>query len=234
MASHGGKGRDLFYSLVDGYKCISMGQRHLGICRNIQGREKEKAARMRIFFDTEFTGLHQFTTLISIGLVAEDGKEFYAEFTDYDKTQVDNWLKENVVDKLHLALQDYRGLSIGPRPFRIRENKISITEYLDRWLRSFEQPLEMWSDTLAWDWVLFCQLWEGAFGLPKCVYYIPFDIATLFKAKGLNPDINRETFALINDTNMAKLDEDWIREKKHNALWDAKVIKACYEKLVRM
>ena len=42
----------------------------------------------KIFFDTEFTGLHQKTTLISIGLVSEDGREFYAELTDYDKSQV--------------------------------------------------------------------------------------------------------------------------------------------------
>ncbi len=52
---------------------------------------------MRVFFDAEFTGLHQHTTLISIGLVAEDGREFYAEFTDYDEGQVDSWLEKNVI-----------------------------------------------------------------------------------------------------------------------------------------
>ncbi len=77
-------------------------------------------------------------------------------------------------------------------------------------------------------------MWEGAFGLPECVYYIPFDIATLFKVKNLDPDVNRETFALIDDTNIKKFDEDWIGEKQHGALWDAQVIKACYEKLVRL
>ena len=56
----------------------------------------------KIFFDTEFTGLHQNTTLVSIGLISEDGKTFYAEITDYDKSQVDKWLQENVIDKLIL------------------------------------------------------------------------------------------------------------------------------------
>lgn len=37
---------------------------------------------MIIFFDTEFTGLHKDTTLISIGLVSETGEKFYAEFDD--------------------------------------------------------------------------------------------------------------------------------------------------------
>ena len=55
---------------------------------------------MKIFFDTEFTGLHKNTTLISIGLIDENGRTFYAEFTDYDKSQCDDWIKEHVIDNL--------------------------------------------------------------------------------------------------------------------------------------
>ena len=58
--------------------------------------------RTKVFLDTEFTGLHKKTTLISIGLVSGE-KTFYAEFTDYDKNQVGSWLKENVIDKLELT-----------------------------------------------------------------------------------------------------------------------------------
>jgi len=45
---------------------------------------------MKIFFDSEFTGLHQKTTLISIGLISEDDRYFYYECIDYDKDHVDN------------------------------------------------------------------------------------------------------------------------------------------------
>ena len=31
---------------------------------------------MKIFFDTEFTGLHKDTTIISIGMISENGKKF--------------------------------------------------------------------------------------------------------------------------------------------------------------
>ena len=55
---------------------------------------------MKVWFDTEFTGLHKNTTLISIGLVNEYGETFYAEFTDYDKNQCDDWIKENVLNNL--------------------------------------------------------------------------------------------------------------------------------------
>lgn len=51
-------------------------------------------SKTKIFFDTEFTGLHQNTTLISIGLIAENGQTFYAELTDYDKSQIDGWIQK--------------------------------------------------------------------------------------------------------------------------------------------
>ena len=66
----------------------------------------------KVFFDTEFTGLHKNTTLISIGLISECGKTFYAEFWDYDKTQIDEWLQTNVLDNLILP-HDLGGNEIG-------------------------------------------------------------------------------------------------------------------------
>jgi hypothetical protein len=88
-------------------------------------------------------------------------------------------------------------------------------------LEQFEQ-VEMWSDCLSYDWVLFNQIFGHAFDIPKNVYYIPFDICTLFKLKGIDPDINREKFGC---------GEVYEEMKKHNALWDAQVIKMCYDKL---
>ena len=41
---------------------------------------------------------------MSIGFVSYDGTQaFYAEFTDYDKSQMDHWLKENVVNRFILT-----------------------------------------------------------------------------------------------------------------------------------
>lgn len=177
--------------------------------------------KTKIFFDTEFTGLHQNTTLISIGLISECGKTFYAELTDYDKRQIDEWLQKNVIDNLILP-HDLGGNGIGVDGY-VGDTKF-IKEYLEKWLSQFEQ-VEFWSDCLSYDWVLFNQLFGHAFNIPKNVYYIPFDICTLFKMKGIDPDVNREEFS-----GMAFISSEI--PKKHNALWDAKVIKACYDKLV--
>jgi hypothetical protein len=180
---------------------------------------------MKIFFDFEFTGLHQNTTPISLGMVNEKGSTFYAEFGDYDYLQVNDWLRENVLLNLrfHGGLDGRKGWCNTSFQRGIAEsygNKEHIADSVHEWLAIYDQ-VEMWSDCLAYDWVLFNQLWGHAFNIPKNVYYIPFDICTLFKMKGMDPDINREEFAGMKDD-----------AEKHNALWDAKVIKACYEKLI--
>lgn len=181
---------------------------------------------MKIFFDTEFTGLHKDTTLISIGFISEDGKTFYAELNDYDKSQVDDWLQENVIDNLIFKNLDValpRCPIIGVQDYQMKSNKDAVYSTLEIWLSQFDS-VEMWSDCLSYDWVLFCDLFDHAFNIPKNIYYIPFDICTLFKIKGIDPDINREKFAGLEAG----------KDRKHNALWDAQVIKACYEKLMKL
>ena len=161
---------------------------------------------MKVFFDTEFTGLHANTTLMSIGLVDEDGRTFYAELNDYDKSQVDEWLENNVVANF-----------TGENTMDVQQLKIELTE----WLAVYDS-VEIWSDCLAYDWVLFNSIFGTAFDIPKNVYYIPFDICTMMKLKGVDPDTNREEYAFGSVPEVVE---------KHNALWDAQVIRACYENL---
>lgn len=175
--------------------------------------------RTKVFFDSKFTGLHKTTSLLSIGLVTEHGGTFYAEFTDYNRDQVGGWLKDNVIPNLYEP-EGYP-YDINARPANYHKGgRVYIANELDDWLQ-YLGPVEMWSDCLAYDWVLFCDLFGGAFNIPSNVYYIPFDICTLLWVNGVNPDISREEYAGIaagpND--------------KHNALHDALVIKACFERL---
>jgi len=170
----------------------------------------------KVFFDTEFTGLHQKTTLISIGLISDCGKTFYAELTDYDKSQVDDWINNNVISNLTMT-EDDNAAFLGS--WRLVADSVTVKEALTKWFEQFEK-VEIWSDCLSYDWVLFNQIFGHAFNIPKNVYYIPFDICTLFKAKGIDPDISREEFSNMKENS-----------RKHNALWDAKVIKRCFELL---
>lgn len=177
---------------------------------------------MRVFFDTEFTGLHQNTTLISIGLVDEDGATFYAEFTDYDRSQVDSWLQINVIDNLILDDSVFLDIDTETNSTNVKAGSEFIAHSLKEWLSKYDS-VEMWSDCLAYDWVLFCNLFGDAHNIPDNVGYIPMDVCTLLKVKGVDPDISREEF--IDET---------IDGVKHNSLYDAKVIKACYDKLINL
>ena len=189
---------------------------------------KNQMKRTKLFLDTEFTGLHKDTTLLSIGLISECGKMFYAELTDYDKNQIDEWLQTNVLDKFvlkylnsdieHSGVTDETELDF----IKFKGTRTHLKVELERWLSQFE-AVEIWSDCLAYDWVLFCDIFGHAFNVPKNVYYIPFDICTVFKMKGINPDISRAEFIGVTYPD---------NYGQHNALVDAKVIRNCYNKLM--
>lgn len=169
---------------------------------------------MKVFFDLEFTGLHQHTTPISIGLVAENGQTFYGQFTDYDQSQCDDWIKENVI--AHLKPLD-EVWNYSPHDWEILGDTKTISEALRKWFAQFDE-VEMWGDCLGYDWVLFCEIFGGAFSIPENIYYIPFDICTYFKLMDIDPDINRQKFANVENS-------------QHNSLDDAKVIFYCYREL---
>jgi len=209
--------------------------------------------KTKIFFDCEFTGLHQNTTLISIGFISECGtKTFYAEFTDYDKMQLDGWLVDNVISKLLFShkitvvndswenwITD-KGKYSNALEFTLANKDMSrfecigkkemVTNRLTKWFEQFDD-VEIWSDCLSYDWVLFCELFGGAFKIPENIFYIPFDLCTLLKEKGIDPDINREELAQVENRQLPNglFPEKATDIPKHNAFWDAQVIKWCYE-----
>lgn len=182
---------------------------------------------MKIFLDTEFTGLHQRTTLISLALIADTGEEFYAEFTDYDTTQVNDWITENVIKKLFGNLSNAATTGITGNTILVSGNKKEVAALLQKWFTRFA-AIEIWADVLAYDWVLFCELFGGAFNIPNNIFYTPFDLATLFRIKGLiepisqyKKDVSRFDFSGTD------------KNKQHNALEDARAEKICFEKLMK-
>ncbi len=174
----------------------------------------------KVFFDTEFSGLHKNTTLISIGLISECGKTFYAELTDYDTTQIDGWLQTNVLNNLLLNDINTTRYSGNNDSLVLKCDTKTLEFMLREWLSQFEQ-VEIWSDCLSYDWVLFNNIFGHAFNIPENVHYIPYDICTVFKMKDIDPDISRKEFSGLEN------------ETQHNALADAKMIKACYERLMQ-
>lgn len=61
---------------------------------------KIKKDRLLLFFDTEFTDFKDMD-LISIGIVSEHLHEFYAENSEYNKAWCNDFVKAEVLTKLH-------------------------------------------------------------------------------------------------------------------------------------
>lgn len=181
----------------------------------------------RIFFDTEFTGLKKDTDLISIGLVSEDGKEFYAEFTDFDESKIDDmqWIKTNVLDNtITYGGVDPTQIIIDEDNF-VQGTKEEIAKQLMLWLNQFD-TIEMISDVCHYDYVLFIDIFGSAFDLPEkipaCCHDINHDIANYYMVCDSEAfDISREEILLQNGIECFGA--------KHNSLYDANVIKTIYE-----
>jgi len=178
----------------------------------------------KIFLDTEFTGLHQNSTLISLALIAESGEEFYAEFNDFNKKQITEWLTINVMSNCFL---NETNQSNDLNKMQIKGDKDEIKSALIIWLNQFgetKNSIQIWADVPHYDWVLFCDLFGGALSIPKQIHYICMDFATFLFLKEL--DINKPRIELINKKDLPK------KGKQHNALYDALITKLCYQKII--
>lgn len=59
------------------------------------GNSPVSVRTMLVFLDTEFTDFAR-PDLISLALVSEDGREFYAERTDYFETRRSDFVRETI------------------------------------------------------------------------------------------------------------------------------------------
>ena len=194
---------------------------------------------MKLFFDTEFTGLQKDTSLISLGIVTENDQCFYAKFTDYNTNQVNDWIEENVIENLNLTDEILANYYVT----EVTGTKEEIKEALLKWLESLDDDyFELVSDVCHYDMVLFIDRFGGAFDLPECIspccYDINQDIFYMLQdniSMKTAFDINREQ--LLKQLTKNSYDDiyeigksvlDLGEDCKHNALYDAFVIRAIH------
>ncbi|MGI6798507.1 polyadenylate-specific 3'-exoribonuclease AS [Gordonia sihwensis] len=110
---------------------------------------------MRYFYDTEFIEDGTTIELVSIGVVGEDGREFYAVSTEFDPARAGDWVRTNVLDKLP---------SPADKAWRSRR---AIRESLYEFLTAPGDGVELWAWVGAYDHVVVCQLWGSMTELPR-------------------------------------------------------------------
>ena len=94
---------------------------------------------MRYFYDTEFIEDGKTIELVSIGIVGENGSEYYAVSTDFDPSKANSWVKENVLAKLP-----------SPQDSAWKPASTIRTEILEFLTRS-STPIELWAWVGAYD-----------------------------------------------------------------------------------
>lgn len=178
---------------------------------------------MKYFLDTEFIERGAFNplTLISIGMVAQDGREYYAESLDVKWEHASPWVIENVKPRLYqiptnsgcgaLDLLDNPFISFAANrkltPVRWRaEILLEVAAFCDP--EKYGKP-EFIGYYCDYDWVLFAQLFGDMTRLPKGYPMWCYDLKQLCVDLG--------------DPELPSVGKD-----EHHALADAKWIKRTY------
>ena len=106
---------------------------------------------MRYWFDTEFIDDGRTIDLISIGIVSEDGRTYYAEHQECDLSNAGSWVREHVFPLLSWKPETQKARWLIGR---------EILEFCG------DKP-EFWAWFGAYDWVALCQLYGRMIDLPK-------------------------------------------------------------------
>ena len=131
----------------------------------------------RYFYDCEFIEDGRLIDLVSIGVVDEHGREFYAVSTEFDDSNALPWVRRNVLDKLP---------SPADKAWRSRERiREELLEFLVEPLRAGEaDELELWAWYAAYDHVVLAQLWGAMPALPRAIPRFTKDLRQLWDECG--------------------------------------------------
>ncbi|WP_149362112.1 polyadenylate-specific 3'-exoribonuclease AS [Lolliginicoccus suaedae] len=110
---------------------------------------------MRYFYDCEFIEDGRTIDLVSIAVVAEDGREFYAVSAEFDAARAGTWVRANVLPKL------------PPPSSQLWRSRSQIREDLTAFLKPGDGDVELWAWVGAYDHVALCQLWGPMTALPR-------------------------------------------------------------------
>lgn len=177
---------------------------------------------MKYFYDTEFLEDGKTIDLISIGILAEDGREFYAVSSEFDTRRVakHNWLMGNVMNSIdHEQFICYDGDGFpAVRDIFVTDEAALTRPQIARGITDFigaDRQAQFWAWYSAYDHVVLAQLFGLMIDLPNMVPMYTNDIRSLVDLARLQP---------------SKLPRQ--PEGLHNALADAKWNKVRYDYLM--
>ena len=113
---------------------------------------------MRFFYDCEFIEDGVTIDLVSIGVVDETGREYYAVSTEFDPERAGPWVRANVLPKLP---------SPSDKAWRSRAQiRADLLEFFGV-ADGQKADIELWAWIAAYDHVVLAQLWGAMPALPR-------------------------------------------------------------------
>lgn len=135
---------------------------------------------MRYFYDTEFIEDGRTIDLVSIGVVAENGREYYAVSTEFDARKAGPWVRANVLNQL-------------PNPSSpVWRSRDAIRRDLQDFLLApgTGEP-ELWAWVGAYDHVVLAQLWGDMTRLPRKMPRFTRELRQYWEMAG-SPELPRQ------------------------------------------
>lgn len=160
---------------------------------------------MKYFLDTEFIEYPNTIDIISIGIVSEDGREYYAVNSECDCSKASEWVIKNVLEPMPEYNKETKTLK-GKYKHQIKKDLLNFCE---------DDACEFYGYYSDYDWVVFCWIFGCMVDLPGNFPMYCIDLKQMMDQKGSSKEWKR-----LNCP-------DPIGE--HNALIDAKWNRNLYE-----
>ncbi len=126
---------------------------------------------MIYFIDTEFIEEQGRLDLVSIGIVAADGRTYYAENSECDLTRANDWFRSHVFPHLRQVQPKTREVIAG-----------EILRFVG------DDSPQFWAYGASFDHVLLFQLLKAFNGIPRHWPYFTFELAQVRYDLG-NPEL---------------------------------------------
>jgi hypothetical protein len=165
---------------------------------------------VKVFYDTEFLDDGKTIELISIGMVRDDGAEYYAVNLEMDWNRIvqHEWLRKNVVP--HLPQTPVRLDGAHPDVKTRTQIRNDISSFLH-----ISDKVQLWAWYGAYDFVALCQLWGTMMELPDHI-----------------PSYSNDIRQVVNMMEVPFLKLPKQLQDEHHALADAKFNRIRYEWLL--
>lgn len=190
---------------------------------------------MKYFFDTEFIEWAGGIDLVSIGIVSENGDTFYAESTNFDERNADQWVVDNVLSKLRFwgNPDASKGFCNSYSAFRADKSIVTevfgtdklISESILKWIEECEKRMdktvgskhvkrnpEFYAYYGAYDWVIFARLFGRLIDKPDNFPMWVRDLKQMMWERGLDTDWKRQNHPDPEGEHNALVDAQWNKD----------------------